>query len=93
MVRTTIERYMFNRDLDTKNKIYLVNPNYLQSKINALMAVPGEIGFKVRMGLFTGLREEEIYYIHDGDLPQGQEDMKAPQKTGGYESRLRRAGS
>ncbi|MFY9871360.1 MAG: hypothetical protein WAK17_16720, partial [Candidatus Nitrosopolaris sp.] len=26
---------------------------------------PGEIGFTVRMGLFTGLREEELYYIHD----------------------------
>jgi hypothetical protein len=45
---------MLNRDLDMKDKIYLVNPNYL-SKINALMAIPGEIGFTVRMGLFTGL--------------------------------------
>jgi hypothetical protein len=89
LVRTTIERYMLNRDLDTKNKIYLVNPNYLQSKTNALMTIPGEIGFTVRMGLFTGLREEELYYIHDGGLLQGQ----PPQKTGGYESRLRRAGS
>ena len=80
---------MLNRNLDTKNKIYLVNPNYLQNKINALMTVPGEIGFTVRMDLFTGLREEGLYYIHDGDLLQGQEDMKAPQKTGGYESRLR----
>ena len=42
-----MERYMLNRDLDMKDKIYLVNPNYLQSKINALM----EIGFTVRMGL------------------------------------------
>jgi hypothetical protein len=47
------------------DKIYLVNPNYLQTKINALMTIPGEIGFTVRMGLFTGLREEELYYIHD----------------------------
>ena len=65
MVKTTIERYMLNRDLDMKDKIYLVNPNYLQTKINALMGIPGEIGFTVRMGLFTGLREEELYYIHD----------------------------
>jgi hypothetical protein len=40
LVRTTIERYMLNRDLDMKDKIYLVNPNYLQSKINALMTIP-----------------------------------------------------
>jgi hypothetical protein len=55
---------MLNKDLDMKDEIYLVNPNYLQTKINALMAIPGEIGFTVRMGLFTGLREEELYYIH-----------------------------
>ena len=29
------------------------------------MAIPGEIGFTVRMGLFLGLGEEELYYIHD----------------------------
>ena len=68
LVKATIERYMLNRDLDMKDKIYLVNPNYLQSKISALMAIPGEIGFTVRMGLFTGLREEELYYIHDKEI-------------------------
>src|SRR6266487_1455508 len=60
LVKTVIERYMLNRDLDMKNKIYLVNPNYLQTKINTLMAIPGEISFTVRMGLFTGLREEQL---------------------------------
>jgi hypothetical protein len=29
------------------------------------MTIPGEIGFTVRVGLFTGPREEELYYIHD----------------------------
>jgi hypothetical protein len=65
LVKTTIERYMLNRDLDMKDKIYLVNPNYLQSKINALMAILGEIGFTVRMGLFTGLREDELINSED----------------------------
>jgi len=32
------------------------------------LAIPGEIGFTVRMGLFTGLREEELYYIHDKEI-------------------------
>jgi intergrase/recombinase len=32
------------------------------------MAITGEIGFTVRMGLFTGLREEELYYIHDKEI-------------------------
>jgi hypothetical protein len=32
------------------------------------MAIPGEIGFTVRMGLFTGLRIEELYHIHDKEI-------------------------
>jgi hypothetical protein len=60
---------MLNRDLDMKDKIYLVNPNYLQTKINALMAIPGEIGFTIRMGLFTGLILI-VYLVHP--LPIGQ---------------------
>ncbi|MGC1927947.1 MAG: hypothetical protein WA667_03160 [Candidatus Nitrosopolaris sp.] len=38
LVKTIIERHWLNRDLDMKDRIYLVNPNYLQTKINAIMA-------------------------------------------------------
>jgi hypothetical protein len=68
LVRTIIKRYVLNKDLDYKDRIYLVNPNYLQSKIKTLLAIPGEIGFTVKIGLFTGLREEELYYVHDKQI-------------------------
>jgi intergrase/recombinase len=68
LVKRIIERYQLNKDLDMKDRVYLVNPHYLQTKLNALMSIPGEIGFTVRVGLFTGLREEELYYIHDREL-------------------------
>jgi hypothetical protein len=32
------------------------------------MAILGEIGFTVRMDLFTGLREEELYYIYNKEI-------------------------
>jgi intergrase/recombinase len=32
------------------------------------MAIPGHIGFIVRVGLFTGLREEELYYIYNKEI-------------------------
>jgi intergrase/recombinase len=51
-----------------KDRVYLVNPNYLQDKINVIIAIPGEIGFTIKMGMFTGLREEELYYIHNKDI-------------------------
>ncbi|MBV9179430.1 MAG: hypothetical protein JO327_07410 [Nitrososphaeraceae archaeon] len=52
LVRKIIERYVLG-NLDYKDKIYLVNPNFLQTKFNTLLAIPGEIGFTVRMGIFT----------------------------------------
>jgi hypothetical protein len=51
-----------------KDKIYLVNSNYIQTKLKELLSIPGEIGFIVRIGLLTGLREEELYYIHDKEI-------------------------
>ena len=68
LVKRIIERYELNRDLDMKDKIYLVNPHYIQTKLKALLSIPGEIGFIVRIGLFTGLREEELYYLHDKEI-------------------------
>lgn len=68
LVKRIIERYQLNKDLDMKDRIYLVNPHYLQTKLKVLMSIPGEIGFTVRVGLFTGLREEELYYIHGREL-------------------------
>ena len=68
LVKRIIERYELNRDLDMKDKVYLVNPHYIETKLKALMSIPGDIGFIVRIGLFTGLREDELYYIHDKEI-------------------------
>jgi hypothetical protein len=58
LIRKIIERYVLNKDLDYKDRIYLVNPNFLQTKINTLLAIPGEIGFTIKMGLVS------MKYIH-----------------------------
>jgi len=68
LVRRIIERYHLNKDLDMKDKIYLVNPGYIINKLTCLMAIPGHIGFIVRVGVFTGLREEELYYIYNKEI-------------------------
>ena len=60
LVKRIIERYQLNKDLDMKDRVYLVNPHYLETKLKALMSIPGEIGFTIRVGLFTGLREEDF---------------------------------
>jgi len=68
LVKRIIQRFNLNKDLDMKDRVYLVNPGFLQTKIKALTEIPGDIGFTVRIGMLTGLREEELYYIHDREI-------------------------
>ena len=69
LVRKIIERYVLDKDLDYKDEIYLVNPNFLQTKINTLLIIPVEIGFTVRMGMFTGTkRGGALLYPRQGNL-------------------------
>ena len=64
MISNVIRRYQLNRGLDMKHKIYLVDENYIAEKLKVLLSIPGELGFVVRLGLFSGLREEELIYVH-----------------------------
>ena len=48
-----------------KDKIYLVSPQFVAEKIDKIITIPGEIGYTCRLGLFCGLREQEIFYIKE----------------------------
>jgi hypothetical protein len=39
-------------------KIYIVDDNYVVNKVKDLIAIPGEIGLTVKVGLYSGLRQE-----------------------------------
>jgi hypothetical protein len=56
LIREIIERYDLNRDLDMKDRIYLVSPQFVEEKVQKIFKLPGEIGFISRLGLVTGLR-------------------------------------
>ena len=63
LIKNIIERYELNKNLDMKDRIYLVSPHFFEEKIKKIMEIPGEIGFTIRLGLFSGLREQELFYI------------------------------
>src|SRR5215212_4667088 len=48
-----------------KDKIYLVSPNFIEEKVKKIFEMHGEIGFIDRIGLLSGLREQEIIYIKE----------------------------
>ena len=63
LIKNIIERYELNKNLDMKDRIYLVSPHFIEEKIKKIMEIPGEIGCTIRLGLFSGLREQELIYI------------------------------
>jgi intergrase/recombinase len=65
LIREIIERYDLNKDLDMKDRIYLVSPQFVEEKVKKIFDLPGEIGFTSRLGLVTGLREQELLYIKE----------------------------
>ncbi len=68
LISRIIERHDLNRDLDQKDRIYLVDNGFIQEKINKLLAIPGDMGFVVKVGLFSGLREDEARYVHGKEI-------------------------
>ena len=68
LVRQIIERYELNKDLDMKDRIYLVSPQFIEENIKKIFDIPGEIGFTVRVGLLSGLREQELIYIKQREV-------------------------
>jgi hypothetical protein len=48
------------KQLDMKDHIYLVSPQFIEEKVKRIITLPGgQIGFTTRLGLLSGLREEE----------------------------------
>jgi intergrase/recombinase len=68
LIEKIINRYGLNIGLDMHQKIYIVDDNYVVNKVKDLMAIPGEIGLTVKVGLYSGLRQEEIIYLHNTDI-------------------------
>ena len=63
LVKQIIDRYDLNRNLDMKDRIYLVSPQFVEEKIAKVMSIPGEIGHTCRLGLLSGARNS----LHKGE--------------------------
>jgi intergrase/recombinase len=65
LIDKIINRYGLNIGLDMHQRIYIVDDNFVSNKVKDLLAIQGDIGLAVKVGLFSGLREDEIIYMHN----------------------------
>jgi hypothetical protein len=68
LIEKIINHYGLNIGLDMHQKIYIVDDNYVANKVKDIVVIPGEIGLTVKVGLYSGLRQEEIIYLHNTDI-------------------------
>ena len=64
LVSKIIRRHSLNIGNTEHGKLYIVDDNYLEEKLKILLEMRGEIGLIVKMGLYSGLREEELVYVY-----------------------------
>jgi intergrase/recombinase len=68
LVEKIIRRHSLFVGNTDHGKLYIVDDNYLESKLKLIFDMNGEIGLIVKFGLFSGLREDELIYIHNKPL-------------------------
>lgn len=67
LIREIIERYELNRHTKMHDRLWISDEGYLQKAIAKVLSVvtKGELATLIRFTLFSGLRGEEMDYIHD----------------------------
>jgi hypothetical protein len=60
LVAKVIRRYGLNIGNSNHGRLYIVDNSFIDEKLKILMEIQGHIGLTIKIGLFTGLREEEI---------------------------------
>jgi hypothetical protein len=58
--------------LTTYLYVYLINPNFIEEKIKRIFEILREIGFTIKIGLLSGLREQEIIYIKEKSVCENE---------------------
>ncbi len=65
LIREIIERYEINRQMRRHDQVWIADQGYLDSTITKILGTfAGDLAILIRFALFSGLRGEEIAYVH-----------------------------
>ncbi len=65
LVEKIIRRNNLSQGMIEHGKLYIVDDFYLQKMVQSLLSIgEGDIGTIVRFGIYSGLREDEMVYVH-----------------------------
>lgn len=68
LVSRIIRRHNLSFGNSEYGKLYIVDNNYLEDKLKKVFELNGELGLIVKFALYSGLREEELVYLHHREI-------------------------
>jgi intergrase/recombinase len=68
LISEIIQRYELNKKMRIHDRLWLTDQDHLSKMIHLVLTIPGEIGVLIRFALYTGLRGEEIAYVHKTEI-------------------------
>ncbi len=68
LIDEIIQRFELNKKMRIHDRVWLVDQDYIEKMVNQIFEIDGEIGIIIKFGFFSGLRGEEMTYVHDTPL-------------------------
>ena len=68
LIQEIIERYELNRKMKIHDRIWISDRDYIKNAISEILKIDGEIGILIKFALYSGLRGEEISYVHAASI-------------------------
>jgi hypothetical protein len=66
LIQEIIERYELNRKMRIHDRVWLSDEYYLEKmRVKSVLGISGELGVLIKFALYSGLRGEEITYVHN----------------------------
>lgn len=64
LVEKIIRRHNLSTGMTEHGKLYIVDDSFLEDRLKQIFLIDGELGTIVKFGIFSGLREDEMVYVH-----------------------------
>jgi intergrase/recombinase len=89
LIQEIIERYELNRKMRIHDRVWLSDEDYLGRMIKLVLHVSGDLGVLIKFALYSGLRGEEITFVHTAPICNklagcGCEKLHIMEKKNGY---------
>ena len=65
LIEEIIKRYELNKKMRIHDRVWLVDEGHIDKMVHKALEIDGDIGIIIKFAFFSGLRGEEITYVHE----------------------------